>query len=152
TAGSSTSRFSQARGSWAPEAETAEWATIRGVLCKSARARHRSGAGGEGPAGGQMLVEAEMLSSLIGQIYDVALDPNLWPSVLEGIAGFVRGPAAGLVWQDTANRDGGFYFSWGDDPHYTKLHWETYIKLQPFAVQWSMVPVGKVVSSADLMP
>src|SRR5262249_33719902 len=94
----------------------------------------------------------EMFSSLIGQIYDVALDPSLWPLVLEKIAGFVRGPAAGLVWQDTANQDGGFYFSWGDDPHYTRLHWETYVKLQPFAIQWSMVPVGKVVSSADLMP
>src|SRR5262249_13806072 len=103
-------------------------------------------------ARGCMIAEAELLSSLIGQIYDVSLDPTLWRSVLEAIAGFVRGPAAGLVWQDTVSQDGGFYFSWGDDPHYMRLHWEKYLKLQPFAVQWSMVPVGKVVSCADLMP
>jgi DNA-binding CsgD family transcriptional regulator len=99
-----------------------------------------------------MFAEAQILSDLIGRIYDVALDANLWPSVLGDIAGFVRGPAAGLVWQDTVSQDGGFYFSWGADPYYMRLHWEKYLKLQPFAVQWSMVPIGKVVSNADLMP
>ena len=33
-------------------------------------------------------------SHLIGDIYDAALDPALWPGVLEGCAGFVGGVAS----------------------------------------------------------
>src|SRR5207248_902192 len=42
--------------------------------------------------GGAML-EAEELSALIGDIYDAALDPTLWPQVLPRSAQFVGGPA-----------------------------------------------------------
>src|SRR5215469_1976408 len=99
-----------------------------------------------------MLVEAEILSDLIGRIYDAALDPGRWPSVLEGIAGFVRGPAAALVWQDSASQNGGFYFSWGDDPYYSKLHWEKYIRLHPFLIQLPMIPSGTVFAVGDVIP
>jgi len=36
------------------------------------------------------------LSQLIGQIYDAALDPALWPGVMERICGFVGGSIANL--------------------------------------------------------
>jgi len=49
----------------------------------------------------------EQLSDLIGQIYDAALDPALWPDVLGEAHKFVRGSAAALYWKDAAARNGG---------------------------------------------
>jgi hypothetical protein len=41
--------------------------------------------------------EIEQVSDLIGDIYDAALDPTLWPLVLEKSCGFVHGACAALV-------------------------------------------------------
>jgi hypothetical protein len=38
-----------------------------------------------------MMDETALLSSLIGDIYDAALDPGLWSRVLQGIARWVPG-------------------------------------------------------------
>ena len=40
--------------------------------------------------------ELTSLSCLIGDIYDAALDPSLWPSVLKQISGFIQASAATL--------------------------------------------------------
>jgi len=45
--------------------------------------------------------ETELLSRLIGDIYDAALDPARWPGVLEGSCRFVG--SAGLYLQDAVN-------------------------------------------------
>jgi hypothetical protein len=42
------------------------------------------------------LREAEELSGLVGQIYDAALAPALWPDVLANTARFVGGRSAAL--------------------------------------------------------
>jgi hypothetical protein len=38
----------------------------------------------------------ERISRLIGDIYDAALEPELWPGALEGICGFVGGSMANI--------------------------------------------------------
>jgi DNA-binding CsgD family transcriptional regulator len=96
--------------------------------------------------------EIELLSDLIGQVYDAALDPSLWSSVLEATAEFVRGPAAALVSQNASDHSGGFFFSWGDDPYYSKLHFEKYIKIHPVLAQMTLVPPGDIFTIGDLMP
>ncbi len=67
---------------------------------------------------------ADDLLPLIGEIYDAALDSALWPGVLERVAGYTTGLAAALVSHDVGSTTGGFYYSWGDDPAYTKLYFE----------------------------
>ncbi|HEU5068196.1 MAG TPA: LuxR C-terminal-related transcriptional regulator [Sphingomicrobium sp.] len=99
-----------------------------------------------------MLPEIELLSNLIGQVYDAALDPALWTSVLKATAEFVCGPAAALVSHDAGDHSGGFFFSWGDDPYYSKLYFEKYVKLHPVLPQMTLVPVGGVFTIDDLMP
>ena len=42
------------------------------------------------------MIDAEVISSLIGMIYDAALDPNGWPVVLERISDLVGGGPGSL--------------------------------------------------------
>jgi hypothetical protein len=55
--------------------------------------------------------ETAQLSYLIGNIYDAALDPKLWPSVLEITCGYIEGVTAVLVSQDSAQLSAQFHFS-----------------------------------------
>jgi hypothetical protein len=38
--------------------------------------------------------DVQRLSLLVGDIYDAAIDPGVWPAALAGTAKFVGGPAA----------------------------------------------------------
>lgn len=77
--------------------------------------------------------EAEVLSALIGDIYDAALDASLWPGALEEIAGFVGGSAAGLLSKDSVSRIGNAHYYCGVDSHYIELYRETYWRFDPLA-------------------
>ncbi len=60
--------------------------------------------------------ETEVLSALIGDIYDAALDPALWPDVLGKIYQFVGGCGAGLYSKDFISRTGNLNYQAGNDP------------------------------------
>jgi hypothetical protein len=76
--------------------------------------------------------ELEILSSLIGDIYDTTLDRSLWPNVLKKIAAFVPGCAAAVFWDDAANDSGDVYFEDGGiAPAYRDLYFAKYIQLNP---------------------
>ena len=75
--------------------------------------------------------EAQLLSALITGIYDAALDHTLWPATLEQICAFVHGPGAMIFAQDGALKTGHRFYSWGDDPEYTRLYFERYAALSP---------------------
>ncbi|MGH6709801.1 MAG: helix-turn-helix transcriptional regulator, partial [Bradyrhizobium sp.] len=66
--------------------------------------------------------EVGRITNLIGGVYDAALDPGLWETVLRETCEFVDGCASSLLSQDSAHKSGQFYFSWGDDPFYTNLY------------------------------
>ena len=97
--------------------------------------------------------EAEHVSQLIGDIYDAALDPALWPHVLEQTCGYVPGCAAALMSHDSAHKSADFHFAWGDDPHYSRIYNETYVKLNPAVTTAVLqVKVGEVSSYLDMIP
>ena len=102
----------------------------------------------------KMISDAEALSQLIGLAYDAALDPLLWPRVLEKTCAFVGACAAMIFAQDAALKSGNRYYSWGDDPAYTRLYFEKYIKMSPFAVhkecsrQWTRRQIGHCRTSS----
>src|SRR5262245_23355984 len=77
--------------------------------------------------GGCEAAALEEVLALAGDIYDAALDPARWPETLRKLAQFVGAAAAALVSEDAVARKGGFHFSWGDDPYYTRLYYEKYI-------------------------
>src|SRR5262249_59662565 len=67
--------------------------------------------------------------------------------------GYVRGMTSALMAQDSAQGSAQFYFLWGDDPHYTKLYNDVYVKLSPVLVPTLLyAKVGDVLSTADLIP
>ena len=53
--------------------------------------------------------EIEQASKLIGDIYDAALDPGLWPEVLHTTCDFVEGCAATLVSEHSAMKSACFF-------------------------------------------
>ena len=95
--------------------------------------------------------DPEHLSALIGDIYDAALDPELWPSVLQTICGFVPGCMANIYSQDAIDKTASRYFTWGHDPHYVSLYLETYAGLNPMLPAQLFFPAGEVYSMADII-
>jgi DNA-binding CsgD family transcriptional regulator len=95
--------------------------------------------------------EAELLSQIVGDIYDAALDPMLWCGALERIMGFVGGQSVGLGSIDSVSRDLAAHYTFGCDPHYLQLHVDTYMRLDPTSTMFFFAP-EQVVSIPDLMP
>jgi hypothetical protein len=55
---------------------------------------------------GILMDDTDAVSSLIGDIYDAALDPALWPGVLAKITIFVGGLASALYSKDATVKSG----------------------------------------------
>ena len=96
--------------------------------------------------------EAEQVSSLIGDLYDAALDPELWPQVLEKTCRFIRGAASNLYSEDSAAKTGNIHYTWGVDRHYGRLYYDKYIKLNPFTTAQLFFDVGEIVTLGDIVP
>ena len=96
--------------------------------------------------------ESESLSSLIGDIYDAALQSADWPQVLGTICSYVGGVASMIFWQDSALQTGNRYYSWGDDPHFTRLYFQKYIRLSPVIGIQHLVPIAEAVAVSNLVP
>jgi len=96
--------------------------------------------------------EAEQLSLLIGEIYDAALDPVLWPAVLERVCTYMSGCIAVIHSQNVVSKTGNRYYSWGDDPEYMRLYFDKYIKMNPFAIGSLLKEVGEPTTIFDMVP
>jgi DNA-binding CsgD family transcriptional regulator len=100
-----------------------------------------------------MASEVELLSLLIGEIYDAALDASRWVDITDKLRAFIVGSAASLYAKDAASKRGGvLYEDGGIDPYYRALYFDQYIKLDPSTVSMFFAKVGEPLSTADLMP
>jgi DNA-binding CsgD family transcriptional regulator len=96
--------------------------------------------------------ETERLSALIGDIYDAAIDPALWPVVLAHCVDFVGGSAAALFSKDAASKTGDVAYYTGIEDHYRDLYFAKYIKLDPLTVGHYFAEVEKPVAVGDILP
>ena len=97
--------------------------------------------------------EAERVSTLIGDIYDTALDPALWVPVLGKVRQFIGGWAIALSWKDAVAKRGGCYFTEGEqDPSYRQVYFDKYIKFDPFTMTQFVVDVEEPKSFLDVLP
>jgi DNA-binding CsgD family transcriptional regulator len=97
--------------------------------------------------------DAEQVSSLIGDIYDAAIDPTLWNGVLRKARVFVGGSAAALFSKDAARKHLDVYYDDGGlDPHYKQLYFDKYAKLDPYTTGHVFAEIEEIVATADLLP
>jgi DNA-binding CsgD family transcriptional regulator/PAS domain-containing protein len=95
--------------------------------------------------------EAVEVSSLIGDIYDAALDATMWSCVLERMCRFVGGSASTLYSEDSASKTGKSHHTWGFDRRYGWLYYDRYIKYNPFTTAQVFFDVEEVISVADIV-
>jgi DNA-binding CsgD family transcriptional regulator len=96
--------------------------------------------------------EAARVSNLIGDIYDAALNPELWVEVLEETCHFVVGIASTLQSHDILQQTANFYFTWNDNPEYTKSYVEKYARINPAIVPAAIqTQVGDVSTFLDFI-
>ena len=96
--------------------------------------------------------EAADVSSLIGDIYDAALDLALWPSVLEEIAGFLTSSLVNFFSQDSVTKAANVYYVHGIAPTYLQAYFDTYVSINPMFPATLFFEVGKVVSQDEIIP
>jgi DNA-binding CsgD family transcriptional regulator/PAS domain-containing protein len=95
--------------------------------------------------------DREQLSTLIGDIYDAALDPEQRIRVLDKVARFTGGHSGGLLSKHSLNKSETIYCYVGADPESLRAYSESYPKLDPTAGLPSF-GIEQVVSTADLVP
>ena len=96
--------------------------------------------------------EAELLSALIGAIYDATIDATQWSVVLPELAAFVGGPAASLFSKDATSKTGSVAYGCGIDPKFEQLYFEKYIKLDPSTTGHFFAEIEAPMSTADIIP
>lgn len=97
--------------------------------------------------------EVEQVLSLIGDIYDAALDPSLWSGVLRKSRDLVGGSAAALFTKDsTCKKLNVYYDDGGIAPYYKQLYFDKYMKVDPYTAGQVLAKVGEPVSTTDIVP
>lgn len=71
------------------------------------------------------------LSNLIGEIYDCALDPSLWPTALEKICAVLHARSAAVFSNHPTERTAAFYHQWREDPARIAAYVEKYAAINP---------------------
>jgi len=101
-----------------------------------------------------MIQETEVLSSLIGTIYDTTLDRGLWPEVLRRSAEFVGGSAASLYSKNAARKTGSPVLFW--NPRYAAggvpSYFDEYVRIDPTTTCQFLFEVGEIYSIGDCIP
>jgi len=100
----------------------------------------------------RMTSRESQLSQFIGEIYDAALDPALWPGVMERICRFVGGSIANLYIHDSNRQGAALVHSYGQDPHYLQLYLEKYVRMNPVYPVSSFIEVGEVFDGYGQVP
>jgi len=77
------------------------------------------------------MAHADDVQDLIGDIYDAALEPSLWPDVVGRAGRFVGGQVASIFSKSPIAGGGDVLCQSGIDPHYCRLYFEKYVKLDP---------------------
>ena len=95
--------------------------------------------------------EAAQLSALISNIYDAALDPDLWTPVLEHICAYVPGSMGNLFSQNALSKTASRYFSWGHDPYFYDLYLTKFAPLNPIFPASMMFAICEPFTSADVI-
>lgn len=94
---------------------------------------------------------ASSVSELIGEIYDAALAPELWPSVLAESARFVGGQSAAVISKSLSGPGRLIHFDGLIDPGYSELYFRQYHRYDPGNTAHLLAPVDRILTSDEVI-
>lgn len=97
------------------------------------------------------MVDPELLSQLIGDIYDAALDSSLWVGVLEQATQFIGGAAAGIYWKDITVQ-GELHYVYNVEPSSVDAYFNKYIRFDPSLTAQFFFKVGEIYNTTNVLP
>ena len=97
-----------------------------------------------------MLPPAEVLSSLLGSLYDAASDPSLWESFLQQLTQSVRAQSADMLMHDMRQQSHTISRSWRIDPENIRLYNEHYGSKDVWLTKGFDAPLGWTGISEEL--
>lgn len=98
------------------------------------------------------VLEAKRFSSLVGEIYDAAVDPAQRSSALEQIARFLGGSAVTILSRDAARLLIEIHQHYGMDARFRELYRDRYVELDPLLDSHLDMPVDRTIGVTDVMP
>jgi DNA-binding CsgD family transcriptional regulator len=101
-----------------------------------------------------MIAETEILSDLIGTIYDTTLDRALWIDVLKRSAAFVGGAMSSLYSKNAARKTANPVLLWNPrfDAAGVPSYFDEYARIDPMTTCQFRFDVGEIYSVEDCMP
>jgi DNA-binding CsgD family transcriptional regulator len=97
------------------------------------------------------MVDPELLSQLIGNIYDAALDSSLWVDVLEQATQFIGGTAAGIYWKDITVQ-GELHYVYNVEPSSVDAYFNKYIRFDPSLTAQFFFEVEEIYNTTNVLP
>lgn len=98
-----------------------------------------------------MLPSKQVLTNLIGSVYDAAAEPTLWAPFLEQLAKTSRADSAALVMHQFGTEHT-VSASWKLDPDGTRLYQQHYGSVDVWTMKAQSKPAGYVCTSDSLCP
>ena len=97
------------------------------------------------------MVDPELLSQLIGNIYDAALDARLWVGVLEQATQFIGGTAAGIYWKDITVQ-GELHYVYNVEQSSVDEYFNKYIRFDPSLTAQFFFKVEEIYNTTSVLP
>lgn len=95
--------------------------------------------------------EETELSEIIGEIYDAALDPAMWPVVIGRVVAFCKGQAGCIIIRDLARQTSRIEYSAGFPARYFRVNIHRYFRLPSLEAILSSADMGEVIRISDLL-
>src|SRR6266511_5412617 len=95
-------------------------------------------------------IAPERLSTVIGKIYDSAVDPARWPDALEAACGLIGGTVGYIGLFDTRNRTLRVPSYWGCDADVIR-NYESLVPLNPFWDVMVQYQIGQIAFTSELV-
>jgi DNA-binding CsgD family transcriptional regulator len=99
-----------------------------------------------------MQEETKLLSAVIGDVYDAALDPDAWPRALASICECMHSAASTINYHDMSRGTALLAHEHGTDPHFSRLYVEHYADKNPLVAAIMSEAVGDPKRMRDLVP
>jgi DNA-binding CsgD family transcriptional regulator/PAS domain-containing protein len=98
------------------------------------------------------ILQANRFSSLLGEIYDAAVDPALRSGALEQVSHFVGGCAATILSRDSARLSIEIHQHFGTESRFRQLYRDRYVELDPLIDRHLTDAAEQTIGVTDVMP